>query len=118
MTMDKETQAEIERTRDLASEQQARLHAEVMRDANLAISTQHVGVGHLDTIKDGFIDFARPVHRRHPLNTETTCASLDGQQCETVSNPRDTDQEVSYAGIGHEEFSSRDGTTPITTVRL
>ncbi len=52
MTMDKETQAELERTRDLASEQQARLHAEVMRDANLALTCDLSLERVLDTLLD------------------------------------------------------------------
>src|SRR2546425_924702 len=52
MTMDKETQAELERTRDLASEQQARLHAEVMRDANLALTCDLSLERILDTLLD------------------------------------------------------------------
>src|SRR5439155_3043479 len=85
-----------------------RFQCSPQRAARIAISTQRVGVGHLDMIKYRFIDFARPVHRRHRLNTETSCATLNGQECETVSNARYTDHEVSYAGIGHEEFSSGD----------
>jgi len=104
--MDKETQAEIERTRDLASEQQARLHAEVMRDANLALTCDLSLERFLDTLLNY-------LHKLVPYDSANVMLA-DGDSRFVVSALKDT-KVFWRIRICHGAMLSRPPRTPLSS---